>query len=93
MTRKHRRNRRQPPRGVRRPRAVPVMSTDTEELADDGRLRAEQVTASTVLTGGDVDADHQRAEASGEEAVGGTVATPPGGIMSREMSLMLPPTT
>ena len=28
------------------------------------------------LTGGDVDADWQRAEASGDEAVGGSVATP-----------------
>lgn len=28
------------------------------------------------LTGGDVDADWQRADASGEEAVGGSVATP-----------------
>jgi hypothetical protein len=32
--------------------------------------------ASAVLCGGDVDADWQRAAASGEEAVGGTVATP-----------------
>ena len=31
---------------------------------------------SAVLCGGDVDADWQRAAASGEEAVGGTVATP-----------------
>src|SRR5262245_56240327 len=29
-----------------------------------------------ILTGGDVDADWPRAESSGEEAVGGTVATP-----------------
>src|SRR5262245_39882612 len=29
-----------------------------------------------VLTGGDIDADWQRAAASGEEAVGGTVSTP-----------------
>jgi hypothetical protein len=29
-----------------------------------------------ILTGGDVDADWQRAASSGEEAVGGSVATP-----------------
>ena len=29
-----------------------------------------------ILAGGDVDADWQRAESSGEEAVGGSVATP-----------------
>jgi hypothetical protein len=32
--------------------------------------------AGPVLTGGDVDADWQRAASSGEEAVGGSVATP-----------------
>ena len=31
---------------------------------------------SPVLAGGDIDADWQRAAASGEEAVGGTVSTP-----------------
>lgn len=30
----------------------------------------------SILTGGDVDADWMRAESSGEEAVGGSVATP-----------------
>ena len=33
-------------------------------------------SSSPVDTGGDVDADWQRAQSSGEEAVGGTVATP-----------------
>ena len=32
--------------------------------------------ASPVLTGGDVDADWRRAASTGEEAVGGSVATP-----------------
>ena len=41
---------------------------DTDEMAPTER--------NTVLTGGDVDADWQRAESSGEEAVGGSVATP-----------------
>lgn len=38
--------------------------------------RTEYSDTSPVLTGGDVDADWQRAAASGEESVGGTVATP-----------------
>lgn len=37
---------------------------------------AEGPAASSVLTGGDVDADWKRAASIGEEAVGGTVATP-----------------
>jgi uncharacterized protein DUF6335 len=37
---------------------------------------AEYHGTSPVLTGGDIDADWQRAAASGEEAVGGTVSTP-----------------
>jgi hypothetical protein len=36
----------------------------------------ERPAASSVLTGGDVDADWKRAASIGEEAVGGTVATP-----------------
>jgi hypothetical protein len=38
------------------------------------RLSHSEATPS--LSGGDVDADWQRAESSGEEAVGGSVATP-----------------
>jgi uncharacterized protein DUF6335 len=37
---------------------------------------AAHVETSPVLTGGDVDADWMRAHLSGEEAVGGSVATP-----------------
>ena len=40
------------------------------------RERAESTSVSPADTGGDVDADWQRAESSGEEAVGGSVATP-----------------
>ncbi len=40
------------------------------------RERAEYTSVSPADTGGDVDADWQRAESSGEEAVGGSVATP-----------------
>jgi hypothetical protein len=35
-----------------------------------------RVTPPAVLSGGDVDADRQRAWDSGDEAVGGSVATP-----------------
>jgi hypothetical protein len=37
---------------------------------------AEHHGTGPVLTGGDIDADWQRAAASGEEAVGGSVSTP-----------------
>ena len=43
--------------------------------ADPARL-IEHTDSSPRLTGGDVDADWERAAAAGEEAVGGTVATP-----------------
>src|SRR5437763_12316517 len=43
-------------------------------MHDDRELQAEPVDAR--LTGGDVDADWRRADSVGEEAVGGTVATP-----------------
>jgi hypothetical protein len=35
-----------------------------------------RVLPPAILTGGDVDADQQRARDSGDEAVGGSVATP-----------------
>jgi hypothetical protein len=38
--------------------------------------RQEHTETTPALTGGDVDADWQRAGSSGEEAVGGSVATP-----------------
>jgi len=48
------------------------------ELSESGLLReiTEHTGVSPVDTGGDVDADWQRAQSSGEEAVGGSVATP-----------------
>jgi hypothetical protein len=51
-----------------------LMHSDRErEVAEEIR----QYTASSpVLTGGDVDADWRRAGSIGEEAVGGSVATP-----------------
>jgi Family of unknown function (DUF6335) len=38
--------------------------------------RISEIDATPVLTGGDLDADWQRAGSVGEEAVGGSVATP-----------------
>lgn len=38
--------------------------------------RTEHTETTPALTGGDIDADWERAGSSGEEAVGGTVATP-----------------
>ncbi len=51
----------------------------TEPPADAEELLREATTrraTSPALSGGDVDADWRRAESAGEEAVGGTVATP-----------------
>lgn len=45
-------------------------------------------------TGGDVDADWQRAESSGEEAVGGSVATPDQSVvdeLARPLGVERPP--
>ena len=57
------------------PREATIIRTDRErraeeEIAEHGRAE------SPALSGGDVDADWQRASSDGEEAVGGTVATP-----------------
>lgn len=49
------------------------IQTASGELVD---ALAEHTDESPVLTGGDIDADWQRADDVGEEAVGGTVATP-----------------
>jgi hypothetical protein len=48
------------------------------EVSESGLLReiTEHTGVSPVDSGGDVDADWQRAQSSGEEAVGGSVATP-----------------
>src|ERR687888_24652 len=56
---------------------------ETVLMRSDAEIRAEEVSPNRArLTGGDVDADWQRAGDVGEEAVGGSVATPdqePGG--------------
>ena len=74
MKRKARRATRRRPR---RPRMVRL-----PELDDRGqvvRMLHEMIVhgeTSPILTGGDLDADWMRAHMSGEEAVGGSVATP-----------------
>lgn len=64
-------------RRARRFRNAPLIDLDG---ADDITTAANAVHANGdlthVLTGGDLDADAQGAEANGEEAVGGTAATP-----------------
>jgi hypothetical protein len=52
---------------------VPEPAADAEELL---REAGAPHGTSPTLSGGDVDADWRRAESAGEEAVGGTVATP-----------------
>ena len=56
------------------PREATLMRSDTERRAD--AAQSGHPETSPRLTGGDVDADWQRAHLDGEEAPGGTVATP-----------------
>lgn len=59
-------------RGARAVRAVPV-----EDRTDAAPVPGTAAPAAGArLSGGDLDADWQRAESSGEETVGGSVATP-----------------
>lgn len=52
-------------------------AAETVVMRSDAELRAEvMLPARARLTGGDIDADWQRANDVGEEAVGGSVATP-----------------
>jgi hypothetical protein len=57
------------------PREATMMRDDRERRAEE-ELAQHGRSASPELAGGDVDADWQRAGSAGEEAVGGTVATP-----------------
>ena len=54
---------------------TPTPARPGASAADPERL-IEHTDSSPRLTAGDVDADWERAASSGEEAVGGTVATP-----------------
>lgn len=56
------------------PREATYLHDDREREAE--RHAAEYTSTSPKLTGGDPDADWERAESDGEEAVGGSVATP-----------------
>jgi len=56
------------------PREATILHTDRERQTEEEL--EEHTATSPELTGGDVDADWQRAGSVGEEAVGGTVATP-----------------
>lgn len=65
------------PRVARRParrRGPELPAAELTEAVLEERL--EHPETSPLLSGGDVDADWQRAESTGEEAVGGSVATP-----------------
>src|SRR5204862_352969 len=56
------------------PREATIIRTDRERQAEEEL--AEHTATSPRLSGGDIDADWQRADSVGEEAVGGSVATP-----------------
>lgn len=56
------------------PREATITRTDRQREAEEEL--AEHTSTSPKLTGGDVDADWQRADSVGEEGVGGSVATP-----------------
>jgi hypothetical protein len=65
-------------RRTRKARPTPPR-TGVEDRGEVGKLAEEMADhpeTSPELSGGDVDADWQRAHASGDEAVGGSVATP-----------------
>jgi hypothetical protein len=56
------------------PREATIIRTDRQRQAEEEL--AEHTSTSPQLSGGDVDADWQRADSVGEEGVGGSVATP-----------------
>jgi uncharacterized protein DUF6335 len=56
------------------PREATILRDDRERRAEEEA--AEYHETSPALSGGDVDADWRRADDVGEEAVGGSVATP-----------------
>jgi hypothetical protein len=56
------------------PREATVLRSDRERSAEDELT--EHTSTSPDMSGGDVDADWRRGDSVGEEAVGGSVATP-----------------
>jgi hypothetical protein len=64
-------------RARRRPTPKPVAAPpEHEEVGERLRDAVEHHESSARLSGGDIDADWQRAQSSGEETVGGSAATP-----------------
>jgi len=59
-----------------RPAAPALPAGERGEVVDALADRLEHHEVSPTLTGGDIDADWQGADSSGDEAVGGSVATP-----------------
>jgi hypothetical protein len=57
-------------------RTLPAEGEDRGQIVDAARELALHRETSPELTGGDVDADWRSAASTGEEAVGGSVATP-----------------
>jgi hypothetical protein len=66
------------PAARRKPRPTRVIPASPDEVSTVELLqeRMSHSDSTPTLSGGDVDADWQRAGSSGEEAVGGSVATP-----------------
>lgn len=60
----------------KRPPPRPAAAEDRGEIVGLAAEVAKYTATSPALSGGDVDADWPRAHTSGEEAVGGSVATP-----------------
>ncbi len=66
-------------RTKRRPTRLRQLSAEAENRGAAGellRLVEERHETGPAVSGGDIDADWQRGQSSGEEAVGGSVATP-----------------
>jgi Family of unknown function (DUF6335) len=59
-----------------RPRRRPVVVEERQDLEPPADPLARQAGTGPRLSAGDVDADWKRAESTGEETVGGSVATP-----------------
>jgi hypothetical protein len=64
------------PRKSRPRRGAAVKKEERQDLARPADPLAGQPGAGPRLSAGDIDADWKRAESTGEEAVGGSVATP-----------------
>jgi Family of unknown function (DUF6335) len=85
------------PKSTARPKRAERPSSDLERGSATSELLrelTEHYGVSPTDSGGDVDADWQRAQSSGEEAVGGSVATPDQDIvdeLARPLGVERPP--